>query len=45
MKVDELTGGRPFANLDEVISQEELHNLSEQYRRVAGFSLEKPVGG
>jgi len=45
MKVDELTGGRPFANLDDVISQEELRNLSEQYKRVAGFSLEKPAGG
>ena len=45
MKVDELTGGRPFANIDDVISQEELRNLSEQYKRVAGFSLEKPAGG
>ena len=45
MKVDELTGGRPFANIDAVISQEELRNLSEQYKRVAGFSLEKPAGG
>jgi 2-polyprenyl-6-methoxyphenol hydroxylase-like FAD-dependent oxidoreductase len=45
MKVDELTGGRPFNNIDEVISQEELRKLSEQYKRVAGFSLEKPAGG
>ena len=45
MKVDELTGGRPFTNIDAVISQEELRNLSEQYKRVAGFSLEKPAGG
>ncbi len=41
MKVDELTGGRPFANIDEVISQSELRELSEQYKRIAGFSLEK----
>ena len=40
MKVDELTGGRPFANIDEVISQEELRNLSEQYKKIAGFALE-----
>jgi 2-polyprenyl-6-methoxyphenol hydroxylase-like FAD-dependent oxidoreductase len=41
MKVDELTGGRPFANIDDVISQQELRNLSEQYKKIAGFSLEK----
>jgi 2-polyprenyl-6-methoxyphenol hydroxylase-like FAD-dependent oxidoreductase len=42
MKVDELTGGRPFANIDAVISQAELRELSEQYKKIAGFSLEKP---
>ena len=42
MKVEELTGGKPFKNIDDVISQEELRNLSEQYKRIAGFSLEKP---
>jgi 2-polyprenyl-6-methoxyphenol hydroxylase-like FAD-dependent oxidoreductase len=41
MKVDELTGGRPFENIDDVISQEELRNLSEQYKKIAGFSLSK----
>ena len=41
MKVDELTGGRPFANIDDVISQDELRALSENYKKVAGFSLEK----
>ena len=41
MKVDELTGGQPFENIDDVISQEELRNLSEQYKKIAGFSLEK----
>ena len=39
MKVDELTGGRPFGNIDDVISQEELRSLSEQYKKIAGFSL------
>jgi 5-methylphenazine-1-carboxylate 1-monooxygenase len=40
MKVDELTGGRPFANIDDVISQAELRKLSDEYKVVAGFSLE-----
>jgi hypothetical protein len=44
MKVDELTGGAPFEDLDKVISQEELRELSEQYKRIAGFSLGKPAG-
>jgi len=39
MKVDELTGGKPFASIDDVISQEELRALSESYKKVAGFSL------
>jgi 5-methylphenazine-1-carboxylate 1-monooxygenase len=39
MKVDELTGGKPFANIDDVISQDELRALSESYKKVAGFSL------
>jgi 2-polyprenyl-6-methoxyphenol hydroxylase-like FAD-dependent oxidoreductase len=39
MKVEELTGGKPFANIDDVISQEELRALSESYKKVAGFSL------
>ena len=42
MKVDELTGGKPFANIDDVISQAELRALSDNYKRVAGFALEKP---
>ena len=39
MKVDELTGGQPFANIDDVISQAELREISERYKRIAGFSL------
>ena len=41
MKVDELTGGAPFGNIDDVISQEELRALSENYKKIAGFSLRK----
>jgi 2-polyprenyl-6-methoxyphenol hydroxylase-like FAD-dependent oxidoreductase len=39
IKVEELTGGKPFNNIDEVISQEELRAISENYKNVAGFSL------
>jgi 5-methylphenazine-1-carboxylate 1-monooxygenase len=38
VRVEELTGDQPFDNLDKFISQEELSNLSEQYKRVAGFA-------
>lgn len=38
IKVDELTGGRPFNNIDEVISREELKHISENYAKIAGFS-------
>jgi 5-methylphenazine-1-carboxylate 1-monooxygenase len=40
IKVDELTGGEPFDNIDDVISQEELRAISERYKQVAGFALE-----
>ncbi len=39
IKVEELTGGKPFKNIDDVISQEELRQISENYKNVAGFSL------
>ena len=38
IKVEELTGDRPFKNLDEFITQDELRAMSEQYKRVAGFA-------
>jgi len=41
MKVEELTGGKPFDNIDDVISQAELRELSDNYKRIAGFALEK----
>ncbi len=38
-KVEELVGDKPFDNLDDYISQDELRALSENYKRVAGFRL------
>ncbi len=38
MKVEELTGGKPFLHIDDVISQDELRQISENYKNVAGFS-------
>jgi 5-methylphenazine-1-carboxylate 1-monooxygenase len=40
IKVEELVGDRPFDDLDKYITQEELRALSDQYKKVAGFSLE-----
>jgi len=39
IKVDELTGGQPFRHIDDVISQEELRKISDDYKKIAGFSL------
>ena len=39
IKVEELVGDRPFDDLDKYISQDELRVLSENYKRIAGFSL------
>ena len=44
IRVEELTGDRPFENLDDLITQEELRALSDQYKRVAGYSLDQ-LGG
>jgi 5-methylphenazine-1-carboxylate 1-monooxygenase len=38
-RVEELVGDQPFDNLDSYISQDELRALSENYKRVAGFTL------
>ncbi len=40
IKVEELVGNRPFDNLDDFITQDELHELSERYKRVAGYAPE-----
>jgi len=45
IKVDELSGGKPFANIDELISQQELREISENYKKVAGFSLDSQKAG
>ena len=47
IKVEELTGGKPFRHIDDVISQAELRQISENYKNVAGFSLDafKPKAG
>lgn len=36
-EVHERSGGRPFANLDEVVPQAELQAISDNYKRVAGY--------
>jgi 5-methylphenazine-1-carboxylate 1-monooxygenase len=37
IRVEELVGDRPFDNLDDFISQQELRRLSDSYKQVAGF--------
>jgi 2-polyprenyl-6-methoxyphenol hydroxylase-like FAD-dependent oxidoreductase len=39
IKVEELVGDRPFTNLDDYITQDELRALSENYKKIAGFAL------
>jgi 2-polyprenyl-6-methoxyphenol hydroxylase-like FAD-dependent oxidoreductase len=39
IKVEELVGDKPFVNLDDHITQAELRSLSENYKRIAGFSV------
>lgn len=38
MKADELSGGKPFGKIDDLISQEELRKIAENYANIAGFS-------
>ncbi len=40
MKADELSGGKPFGKIDDLISQDELRQISENYKQIAGFSLQ-----
>jgi 2-polyprenyl-6-methoxyphenol hydroxylase-like FAD-dependent oxidoreductase len=44
IKVDELSGGKPFRHIDDLISQDELRRMSDEYKKIAGFALEKPRG-
>ncbi|MDB5873134.1 MAG: monooxygenase, FAD-binding protein [Ramlibacter sp.] len=39
IKVDELSGDKPFRHIDDLISQEELRRMSDEYKRIAGFAL------
>ncbi|MBI2768497.1 MAG: flavin-dependent oxidoreductase [Burkholderiales bacterium] len=41
MRVDELSGGKPFpGTIDDLISPGELQRISDEYKKVAGFSLD-----
>ena len=40
IRVDELSGGQPFRHIDDLISQEELRRMSDDYKRIAGFALD-----
>ncbi|MEJ8835992.1 flavin-dependent oxidoreductase [Ramlibacter sp. AN1133] len=42
MKADELSGGKPFpGKIDDLISVQEFRRISDDYKRVAGFALDK----
>lgn len=42
MKADELSGGRPFpGTIDDLIGQDELRRISDDYKTVAGFALQR----
>ena len=45
IKVEELTGDRPFENLDDFITQDELRALSDNYKRIAGFAVSDVKAG
>ncbi|MDB5409834.1 MAG: binding domain protein [Rhodospirillales bacterium] len=40
IKVEELVGDKPFDDLDKYITQAELQQLSDGYKKVAGFAIE-----
>ena len=40
LRVEELTGDKPFDDLDAIISQAELRALSDAYKKVAGFAAD-----
>ena len=44
IKVEELTGDKPFNNLDDFITQDELRALSDNYKRIAGFAVSDVKG-
>jgi 2-polyprenyl-6-methoxyphenol hydroxylase-like FAD-dependent oxidoreductase len=44
IRVEELTGDKPFDNLDDFITQDELRALSDNYKRIAGFAVSDVKG-
>lgn len=40
IKVDALSGDLPFRHIDDLISQAELREISDNYKKIAGFSLD-----
>jgi 2-polyprenyl-6-methoxyphenol hydroxylase-like FAD-dependent oxidoreductase len=40
IRVEELTGDKPYDDLDKFITQDELRALSDGYKRIAGFAVE-----
>ena len=38
--MEELSGDKPYRHIDDLISQDELRQLSDNYKKIAGFSLE-----
>jgi 2-polyprenyl-6-methoxyphenol hydroxylase-like FAD-dependent oxidoreductase len=44
IRVDELSGDRPFRHIDDLISQAELRQMSDDYKKIAGFSLDALKG-
>jgi 2-polyprenyl-6-methoxyphenol hydroxylase-like FAD-dependent oxidoreductase len=40
IRVEELSGDRPYRHIDDIISQDELRALSDNYKKIAGFSLD-----
>jgi 5-methylphenazine-1-carboxylate 1-monooxygenase len=40
IRVEELTGDKPYDNLDKYITQDELRALSDNYKKIAGFAVE-----
>ena len=39
LRVEELNGDKPFTDLNSLISQQELQRLSNEYKEIAGFSI------
>ena len=40
---ERLSGDGPFCPIDDLINQEELRRMSNEYKRIAGFALDKEM--